>query len=199
MLTNRDYGDVAVDVRAACANDPNPHEEWRPVVGIPDYEVSNMGRMRSLRSGKQIRFSKCSNGYLMFSFRPTGTGRAPVCTMQRVHRCVAEAFLGVRPGMFVNHKDFDRENNDLSNLEWVTPTGNRSHAYAAGRFPRGTAKGNAKITELDAWVIFSHKWAGRNVAEISRIMGIAAPIVREVFYERSWNWLLPSHGKRPAA
>jgi hypothetical protein len=51
-----------------------------------------------------------------------------------VHVLVAEAFLGPRPeGQEVNHKDFERTNNRLANLEWVTKKENLRHLLASGR------------------------------------------------------------------
>lgn len=51
----------------------------------------------------------------------------------RVHRLVAEEFIGECPsGMQVNHKDGDKLNNELSNLEYITGTANIHHAFTTG-------------------------------------------------------------------
>jgi len=50
-----------------------------------------------------------------------------------VHRLVAAAFLGPPPSMghsIVNHKDLDKGNNSVENLEWTTPSENQLHFYA---------------------------------------------------------------------
>lgn len=50
-----------------------------------------------------------------------------------VHRLVAEAFLhSDDPEAIVNHKDLDKTNNDISNLEWVTHKENTLHAWKMG-------------------------------------------------------------------
>ena len=59
-----------------------------------------------------------------------------------IHRLVAEMFVPNIMGLpFVNHKDANKLNNDMSNLEWVTPQQNTAHAIKAGVFnPRECSK-----------------------------------------------------------
>lgn len=119
---------------------PLPGEEWRPVPGWEDrYEVSSQGRVISARQRRLMKPLANGNGYPVVSFHRDGRK-----TSQLVHRLVAAAFLPpdpMRPQ--VNHKDFDRTNAHVSNLEWCTGTENLSHAAAAGRLslraqPRAT-------------------------------------------------------------
>ena len=109
-------------------------EIWKPVVGSPAYEVSTLGRVRSLpqrrrqmsrwgtyywhsTKGKLLKPGIASNGY------PTvAIGRGNTRT---VHSLVAEAFIGPYPeGCEVRHKDGDRENPKLDNLEYGSRTDN---------------------------------------------------------------------------
>jgi hypothetical protein len=182
------WGSVDVDLSADPAND-RLVEEWRPAPGIHGYEVSCAGRIRSTRSGKLIKFS--TSGYLIFSYREPVTNAR---RMYRVHRIVAAAFLGPAHGMMVNHKDCDRFNNDISNLEYVSHRGNVDHAMRLGRFERGTEKSQAKVSEADVWVIWTHKWSGRHVPEIALAMGLRRSTVRSIYYGQCWRWLLsPGH------
>jgi hypothetical protein len=51
-----------------------------------------------------------------------------------IHKMLAWTFIkGGREGKVVNHKDFDKRNNSLDNLEWITPLENLEHALQAGR------------------------------------------------------------------
>lgn len=60
---------------------------------------------------------------------------------KRVHRLVAETFIPNPNGKpYVNHKDGNRSNNHISNLEWVTPSENTQHAVDTGLFTNGKAK-----------------------------------------------------------
>lgn len=114
-------------------------EEWRAVVGEADYEVSNLGRVRSLtslvwygpavgfgvRTGKILKSSVDGHGYL--------TVRAGKLKTQKVHILVARAFIGPCPDLHeVRHLDDNKQNPVLSNLEYGTKSQNRMDAYRNG-------------------------------------------------------------------
>lgn len=91
------------------------------VKNFNQYEVSNLGRIR--RNGKILK-PVLKNGY-----HSVGLSKGGVVSVKYIHRLVCESFLENpenRPQ--VNHKDFDRTNNVLSNLEWCTPKENNVHA-----------------------------------------------------------------------
>jgi hypothetical protein len=116
--------------------------EWRSVREYQDhYEVSNYGDVRSLtrtvkRSGKQgdvtmqgrdLAAHPTPKGYRRIRLQRDGDGANFF-----VHRLVAEAFLGKREGMEVNHRNGDKADNRVRNLEWKTSSGNQLHAYDTG-------------------------------------------------------------------
>ena len=113
-------------------------EVWKDVQGFEgQYQVSNMGRVRSLdaiieifnakrkKAGKIKIPTPDSKGYLTVKFHHS-------CT-KRVHRLVAETFIP-NPNSYpqVNHIDGDKTNNCVDNLEWVTNLQNRTHAVRMG-------------------------------------------------------------------
>lgn len=111
-------------------------EEWRPIAGFEGrYEVSNFGAVRSLpwpgHHNKTIilKTFQQNSGYLVATLNG---GKKML-----VHRLVAEAFLenpDKKP--YINHKDGDKTNNNLGNLEWVTPKENYNHCInVLGRSP----------------------------------------------------------------
>lgn len=112
-------------------------EEWRDVVGYEGlYQVSNMGRVRTL-----IEFSRKKNKIILTpSYRPVGpNGRNGSYMMVAlikdgkyktltVHKLVAQAFLPNPDNLLhVNHKDEDKHNNCVENLEWCTPAYNNRY------------------------------------------------------------------------
>lgn len=92
-------------------------ETWRPVVGFEeDYQVSNMGRVKSFKFGKErvLRPAANNRGYLFVYLCKDGKKQ-----MKTVHRLVAQAFLPNPKGLAeVNHIDEDKANNAVTNLEW---------------------------------------------------------------------------------
>ena len=104
------------------AKEDLPNEIWKPVVGYEGlYEVSNMGRVKSLeiRAYKRPHILKQGTvlGYKQVRFV---NGK-----QFKVHRLVAEAFVSNPFGKpHVGHKDESRDNNIAENLEWVTPKEN---------------------------------------------------------------------------
>jgi hypothetical protein len=100
-----------------------PDEVWSPIAGLPDYEVSTLGRIRSWKGPqpKIIKVQKLPTGYRFYRFG-IGKGAVP----RYIHRLVLEAFVGPCPdGMQCRHLDGDRANNCLSNLAWGTPEENQ--------------------------------------------------------------------------
>lgn len=117
-------------------------EEWRDISGFEGYyQVSNLGRVRSLdrenvRSGKGYRTIKgrvlkqllAGRGYCYVNFSVDG-----VYSRHYVHRLVANAFIdNPNNKREVNHKDGNKLNNIVSNLEWVNSLENNRHARAIG-------------------------------------------------------------------
>jgi hypothetical protein len=116
-------------------------EIWKPYIeGY--YECSTFGRIRSvtriinsrhntpaLRKGRVCKLVKDTKGYLVI--------RICIANIQktvRVHRIIAEVFIpNPENKPTVNHKDLDRTNNNVENLEWATVSENIKHSQTKGR------------------------------------------------------------------
>ena len=117
-------------------------EIWKEVIGYEKlYQVSNLGRIRSLdmilpykrhekttiriRKGKILTPIKTKNGYLRVEMSKNGSHK-----LNLVHRIVASAFVpNANNFKEINHKDCNKENNRFDNLEWVSSSENKRHAY----------------------------------------------------------------------
>lgn len=112
-------------------------EEWRPVVGYEGlYEVSNMGRVKSLPKrgiveDKILKPTKhIKDGRLSVMISDGRGGRKRVT----VHRLVALAFIRREDKTLeVNHKDEDPTNNRADNLEWCTRRYNMNYGTTPQR------------------------------------------------------------------
>ena len=112
------------------------NEEWRPVKGYEGlYEVSNFGRVISLRTNKILHQRKTRDGYRSVTLYDCNRK----LKTKYVHRLVAVAFVpNPHNHPEVNHKDENKSNNRADNLEWC----NRSYNvnYGTGIRKRSIAK-----------------------------------------------------------
>ena len=118
-----------------------PGEEWQQMVDptsgvfVPGRMVSSFGRITS-RRGLISRGHLRQQGYYTTKLCINAD-----CRDARVHRLVAVAFLGPPPSShqsYVNHKDLDKGNNGVENLEWVSSAENRAHFIATSAIRLGT-------------------------------------------------------------
>ena len=108
-------------------------EIWKPVVGFEGlYEVSNKGRVKGTRRRgcreKVLEGHPDRKGYKCLCLYKNGKHKN-----SKMHRLVATAFIpNPENKPFVNHIDGNVANNNVENLEWVTPSENITHAYRIG-------------------------------------------------------------------
>jgi len=116
------------------------NEIWYPCAGYEThYEVSNLGNVRSIERmvnnrlhnglkkspAKLLKQGKSKSGYFIVSFCVDGFK-----SNQTVHRLVARAFISNESNKpQVNHKDGNKLNNHIDNLEWMTASENGLHSF----------------------------------------------------------------------
>jgi hypothetical protein len=178
-------------------------EQWKDIEGyLGVYQVSNLGRLRSLerecynpRYGKFIRAGRIMK-------TPLHSTGYPFCTLHKdgiaktfkVHRLVAGAFLA-RPSNrdYVNHKDGDKTNNNVSNLEWCTPSENMRHAHKLGlntSLKKGAAHHKSKLTEKDVLRIrhiFKDPKNALTKKEIANQYNISDVSISYIVLRRTWK------------
>lgn len=168
-----------------------PGEVWRVVAEAPEYEVSDLGRIRRLtdsRGGKAetgVRGFVSSNGYLMVNLC-TGGRRLT----RTVHRIVCVAFVGQpADGMDVCHNDCDRLNNRAANLRIDSRAGNMADSTRLGRHNRGERGGSNKLPQSTAAAIKLRLLQGARNCEITREFNVAESYVRNIKRGHTWAWL----------
>lgn len=119
--------------------------EWRKIIidGIEtNYSVSNTGKVYSYITDKELSLSE-QQGYLHVTL---SINKKP--KRFRVHRLVALMFIPNNDPLknVVNHKDGNRSNNNINNLEWVTQQENTIHAWQTGL---ATSKRKKKVKQYD--------------------------------------------------
>ena len=118
-------------------------EQWKDIIYEKDYQISNLGRIKSFKWGKEriLKQSQCMNGYYYVNLSKNG-----IVKNYFVHRLVAEAFLP-NPNNYpcVNHKDEDKSNNIVSNLEWCDVKYNTNYGTRNKRI--GKSNTNGKLSK----------------------------------------------------
>lgn len=130
-------------------------EVWKDIKGFEGiYQVSNLGKVRSLtrkvwnytKPGRILKPHFKNNGYLQISL----SDGENVSKHIYIHRLVAQAFIP-NPNNLpqINHKDFNKQNNVVNNLEWVTTSENQLHFRNSrrGRIANERPKAQHKFTE----------------------------------------------------
>jgi hypothetical protein len=135
-------------------------EKWKDVVGYEGlYSVSNLGRIKSL--DKVIYYNRGGNSLSMkksvriLKQNKTRDGYFGVCLFKdskrkyvRVHRVVAETFIkNPKNKPYINHKDGNKLNNYVNNLEWVTGSENILHALKTGLWIPAKGEQRSKFSE----------------------------------------------------
>lgn len=159
--------------------DPDLHEAWLPVLGYEGhYEVSNLGRVRSLdrktyrRNRGGTLCERIERGKLLAT-PPNALGYPRVHLSKEgvrwktaVHILVCEAFHGPRPpGTEAAHKDSDPTRALADNLRWDTPKGNSADRIGNGTSPVGERHPRARLTEADVLAIRASAEPGAVLAE----------------------------------
>jgi hypothetical protein len=143
-------------------------ELWRPINNYEGiYEISNTGKVKSLKTGKLRKFSN-STKYLQVTLCKNGNSE-----YKWVHRLVAEHFIeNTNNYPIVNHKDGNKLNNNVDNLEFCTAAENNKHAGVLNLKPIGTKHTNSNFSKEDLLKIKNLHSDGLTHREIAKIFKV---------------------------
>lgn len=168
-------------------------ERWRPVVGFVGlYEVSNLGRVRSVARWVKCRDGKgLSEGIVLKPKRGRG-GYAIVnlsnskISTRYIHRLVAEAFCpGAGPE--IRHLDGDLTNNNSDNLAWGTSKENAADRMRHGRVLIGENNHRAKLTDENVRTIRTLRGRGFSLSAIAKAISVGSSTVGRVVSGTAWG------------
>jgi len=182
-------------------------EEWRPMPGYSGlYEVSNLGRIRSLdrtviyrprgwiktktalKKGKVLSPEVDKDGYLRFRL----SGENGEQRKFGAHQAVALTFIPNPYGFpEVAHIDHDRKNNRSDNLKWATRGGNHSDSVIENRYSRAGPNIGTKrtFTADEVRQIRARFAAGERQSDIAKSLGIRQEQVRKLVMRERWSHL----------
>lgn len=186
-------------------------EEWKTISRSTDYEVSDHGRVRRrvdskltrnkriYKKGRMTKKSINSHGYVVAVLR---CGMEQKQKAYKVHRLVLEAFVGECPEdkEQANHIDGIKDNNHISNLEWVTRSENVRHAFKLGlnKIEKGENHPAAKLKEKEVRLIKkllasdSYKLKQNDPkrisqAKISEMFNVTPVMISLIYREKNWS------------
>lgn len=177
--------------------------EWVGIEGHDDYEVSVFGEVRCkvfrefssrpFPANSLVKQVKSTNGYMRAALR-VAPGKQKLAL---VHRLVAIAFLPNPENLpQVNHKDGDKTNNCVENLEWCTAKENRRHAVDIGlqTFRQGEDSSYVVHTEeMILKILDMHFIESLKAREISEITGIHKNYIYLILKGKIWTSLFEQY------
>ena len=141
-------------------------EIWRDIDGYNGlYQISNKGRVKSLKCGKEriLRPRDNGNGYLNVVLYKNTASQS-----RYIHRLVAEVFIpNLENKPQVNHKDENKLNNCVNNLEWATAKENSNYGSRNERMGYSLS---IPILQYSKSGDFIREW--KSSAEVKRVLGI---------------------------
>lgn len=174
------------------------NDTWRDVAGYEGlYKVNSSGiivayeRVRFsggvFRRYKEKILNQCVNsaGYKVVDLTKNG-----ITSTKSMHRILATAFKPVpdMDKMVINHIDFNRQNNDLDNLEWCTQKYNVNHTKQNGRLntARGEKQGRSKFNDSDVPNIVRLYNSGMKQIEIAKMYGVHKSTISEIVTRKTY-------------
>lgn len=176
-------------------------EKWKDVFGYEGlYQVSDAGRVRSLdinrvdKLGRKLKKKgRILKGIEVMGYLKVNLWKGGVMKIHAVHRLVAIAFIPNPEGKpQINHKDGNKENNHVSNLEWCTHSENTRHAYDNDLIKRmtGTKNHMTKISECDVLKIREmHKTGKYRHKDLAEIFGVSRRHIGDIVNKKRWAHL----------
>mgnify|MGYP001031847954 CR=1 FL=1 len=159
--------------------------ELKLVAEFPGYGVTNDGKVYSYKSNRWLNPYVMKTGYMGVRL---SKNKKPKNIL--VHRLVAELYIPKVSGKnCVNHKDLNKKNNNVKNLEWCTHSENTKHAYDNGALQSTSAP----LTDREA-LVFSMLEAGARVKDIAYKIGMSRQLITHVKMGRTWNKAAKEYG-----
>lgn len=138
-------------------------EIWKRIEWAPNYMISNYGSVLNTLTGNRLTGSKNNHGYWRYDLCINGKR-----IVRSGHRLVADAFLPKEDGkLIINHKDGDKTNNRVDNLEWCSPKENSLHAFGV----LGVEPHNKKAVRcVETGMVYNSAYEAERITGISNTL-----------------------------
>lgn len=168
------------------------------------YSITKDGRVFSHRSNKFLKIGTTNGGYLnTYLYLGLGYGKCSIKVNGKykrkrkiflIHRLVAAAYLNnYDDKLEVNHKDFNKENNNVSNLEMVSSKVNWKHAFNAGRYDnlfkkgRITSYNRRKLSYKDAKLIRKlYCFRKTTTIDLAKKYNVSTSLIKNIIHNKTY-------------
>lgn len=159
-------------------------EEYKEIKNATQYLCSNYGNVKSKRYNKPLKGSPNSSGYLRVQL---GSPKVKMF----IHKLIALTFLPKIPGKYyVNHKDGNKQNNHVDNLEWCSASENMVH-YHKNKTENKSIKGEkhhqSKLTEIQVIEIKKLLNQGFNCVYIGEKFNVHRKTISDIKNKKTWK------------
>lgn len=160
---------------------------WKQIKGF-SYFVSSSGEIKSSK-GRIKKQSINKKGYAYVALWKNNKHKH--C---KVHRLVAQSFLpNPKKCSQINHKNGNKLDNQVNNLEWVTNQENRNHAIQNKLIVFGEKSHYAKLSEKD--VLLIRKYSTLSTSVLAFIFDVSTSQIRRIKTNKSWRFTNASLGR----
>lgn len=162
-------------------------EIWKNIKGFRElYQISNLGRVRRIDNKKVLKPLNISNGYKGVRLYRNKED----ATTKKIHRLVAEYFISNPLNLpQVNHKDGNKSNNKVNNLEWCSNDYNMNHAVMNSLILLGDKRHSSKCTEESLVLLQRLIDCGFTIKQLSIIYTISKNSMKEIIRGRAYKHL----------
>lgn len=157
-------------------------ETWKDIPSYEGiYQISNNSQVKSLRSGKKLTISFVPYGFVKLCVNG-------VAKKHYVHRLVAVAFIpNPENKSMINHKDGDKRNNAITNLEWCDAKHNVKHAYESNLMPSCENHSRAKFTNDQVRQMRLDRSNGLSRKFIMQKFNLSKLQYTRIIYRKTWK------------
>ncbi len=154
-------------------------KDMQKIKGYNDYLISKNGKVYSTKNGMLKEMSQYVDSLGYLSLRLCEHAKTK---LHRIHRLLADTFID-NPNDYpcINHKDGNKMNNELSNLEWCSYSQNNQHAFDNGL----KVATNRKLNPLQVSII-RHSFDDMNDYQIAKYMPISRRVINDIRSGKTW-------------
>lgn len=161
--------------------------EFRNIRSFPDHQISEFGTVRRKSTGRVLKISIGSDGYLQVILRHEGIEKN-----KRISRLVAETFIGDQPtdDHEVAHGDGNKYNNHISNIRWATRDQNLADKIIHGTdYPDFGCARNHNLAKLKPPFIKEIRTSDKQAKELAEIYGVNVDTIYKVKNFITWKYI----------